>query len=73
MDTNVYALERQAEWKLAAARADGARCALLASLRPERPGVLAAIGLTLIRVGRRLHRRRGRRRRATPVALTSPP
>ena len=73
MDTNLYALERQVESRLAEARAAAARGALLASLRTGRPDILAAVGLALIRVGRRLNRRRGARRRGTGLALPSLP
>jgi hypothetical protein len=73
MDTNIYALERQVESKLAEARAASARAALVASVRGGGPDVLAAVGLALIRIGRCLARRRGGRRHAAGVALPGLP
>ena len=64
MDSNIYALEWLVRSKLAAARAESARGALLASLRAGRPGVLVTVGLALIRIGRWLNRGRRARRRA---------
>ena len=64
MDINTYFLEWQVNTKLAEARAAAARAALLASLRAERRGVLAVVGLALIKAGRWLGRRSGGRRQA---------
>ena len=63
MDVETYVMERLVESRLAEARARSARDALIASLRPPRPRVLAVVGLTLIRIGRKLGGRRAVRRR----------
>ena len=58
MDVDSYVMERLVESRLAEARARSARYALLSSLRPPRPSVLAVAALALIRVGRWLGGRR---------------
>ncbi len=73
MDMNLYWVEKHVTSKLAEARADSARQALLASLRARRPGALASLGLTLIRIGRWLRHRGSPRRRAGRVPLPSLP
>ena len=59
---NIYVLERLVEAKLAEARAESARQALVASVRAGRPDRRAVIGLALIRTGRWLRRRAIHRR-----------
>ena len=70
MDIETYVLERLVESRLAEARARSARYALISSLRPARPRVLAVVGRALIRVGRWLGGRRTVRRR--DAGLPSP-
>ena len=60
---DTYMMERLVEIRLAEARAQSARCALLASLRPHRRNLLAVVGLALIRIGRRLGGRHPEHRR----------
>lgn len=59
---DIYVLERLVKTKLAEARAEAAREALVASLRAGRPGLRAVVGLALIRTGRWLRRRAIHRR-----------
>jgi hypothetical protein len=67
MDINLYGLEHHAASKLADARLEAAHARLLASLDSSRSGVLAAVGLALIKLGRALHRRGAARQRRTPL------
>jgi hypothetical protein len=70
MCVDTYVIERLVENRLAEARAQSAKYALLASLRPQRRSLLAVVGLALIRVGRRLGGRHPVRRR--DARLSSP-
>ncbi|MCI0546093.1 MAG: hypothetical protein L0027_02285 [Candidatus Rokubacteria bacterium] len=61
MDLNEYVLLTLARARLDEARAQAARHELVASLRPSPRSVLAAVGLALIRLDRRLRAPRRRR------------
>jgi len=69
MDANLYALEREVELRLAAAREDAARAALVRRCRGGHRGPLARIGHALVRIARRLGRgeRPVRRRARSPL------
>jgi hypothetical protein len=56
MDADTYLLEVLVSERLAAARADSAAHALLASCRGGSPGLLSVLASRLIKVGRRLRR-----------------
>lgn len=72
MDTNVYALERRVQERLAQARAEGETAALLASLGVGRASLVAMAGAALIRLGCLLTRHdRARRRTRRPVPSLS--
>ena len=70
MEMNVYALERHVAMLLDEARAQSARDALAASTGPR--NLRAALGLGLIRLGRRLSRASAARRRGTRVPIPTP-
>ena len=73
MELNVFAIEMCVASRLAEARAASARRELLAWACPARPGVLAALGLALIRIERRLRHAGGRRCRPGREPLPSLP
>ena len=50
----LYVVEKLVEAQLAERRGEAARAALVAGLRPPRPSLRVVLGLTLIRLGRRL-------------------
>jgi hypothetical protein len=66
MDMNVYFAEWLIKERLAEARAAGARDALFHAHRPPRQPMRVALGLALIRLGRRLQS--GRPSTADPLA-----
>ena len=71
MCVDTYVMERMVENRLAEARAQSAKYALLASLRPSRRGLLAVVGLTLIRVGRSIGGRHTVRPRNPRLSIPS--
>jgi len=73
MDGDTYVMEWIVKTRLAEARAQSARYALVASLRRPRPSVLALAGLALIRIGRWLGGHRTARRRDPRVPSPSLP
>jgi hypothetical protein len=73
MDLGGYALEKAVEARLTEARERAAREALVESLRGNRGDWLAAFGLRLIKIGRRLARRHALRQRRTALPALSVP
>jgi hypothetical protein len=68
MDVDIYTLKQFAEARLAEARAQSARRALLHSIDRPRVPARAVVGAALIRVGRWLLRREGPGRRGGRLA-----
>jgi hypothetical protein len=73
MDIDGYALEKVVEARLTEARERAAHERLVASLQGDRGDWLAAFGLRLIKVGRRLARGHALRQRRTTVPALSVP
>ena len=52
MDSNTYVVEKLTAIRLAELRAEQRRIALLGAARDARPGIAAALGVALVRLGR---------------------
>ncbi len=72
MEMDTYTAKKLVDIRLAEARAASAREALISAARPAGRGLLAGIGLALIKIGRRFRRRGPARRRATRIPDLSP-